>query len=102
MVKTIYDPAIFFNNKEYAEIYKNKINIQVEVEKPLIYLIARCPPTDDQIKYSSTRMEDIKELQIKVSTDICEINDVLRFFHGDGPACSFALLGLLHTFKLCK
>ena len=91
MVKTIYDPAIFFNNKEYAEIYKNKINIQVEVEKPLIYLIARCPPTDDQIKYSSTRMEDIKDLQIKVSTDICEINDVLRFFHGDGPACSFEI-----------
>ena len=91
MVKTIYDPAIFYKNEEYEKIYRQKINIQVEIEKPEIYVIARCPPTDDQIKYSTTRMDDIKDLKLKISTEKCEVEDILRFFHGDGPACALEI-----------
>ena len=70
MVKCVYDHAIFFTNEEYEYMYNKKINnIQVEIEKPVMYILARCPPTDDQIKYIDTRLEDLIELKTTLFTE---------------------------------
>ena len=82
MVKCVYDPAIFYTNEEFLCInIIKKVNIQVEIEKPLMYIIAHCPPTGDQIKYVNTRLEDLKGLKTSTLTEKGNIND-MRFFPG--------------------
>ena len=51
MVKCLYDPAIHYSDEEFKIKNKRTVNVQSEIEKPYIYILARCPPTDDQIKY---------------------------------------------------
>ena len=65
--------------------------VQTAVEKPVIYILARCAPTDGQIKYTQTRVGDLKEFQHKLQTKKGDVTDVMRFFHGDSPACSFEI-----------
>ena len=67
------------------------MRVQTAVEKPVIYILARCPPTDGQIKYTQTRVDDLKEFQHKLQTKKGDVTDVMRFFHGDSPACSFEI-----------
>lgn len=60
------------------------------VEKPELYLLARCPSNDQQILYCDTRMEDVLDLKTPVTTENgINITDVMRFFKGDGPASQF-------------
>ena len=46
MVNVIYDPDIFYTDDKYLNMFKEKVNIQTEVEKPVMYLLARCPAND--------------------------------------------------------
>ena len=57
--------------------------MQENVEKPRVYLLARCPSTDLQLAYTGTRLEDIEGLReaIYVNDEI-PIRDVMRFFKG--------------------
>ena len=41
MVKVLFDKALFYTSQEYENIFNEKLNIQKEVEKPIIYLIGR-------------------------------------------------------------
>ena len=91
MVKCVYHPAIFYTNEEFRHKYNKNINIQVEIGKPITDIIAQCPPTDDQIKYIDTTLEDLNEMKTSTLTKKGNINDVIRFFHGDGPASSFEI-----------
>ena len=88
LVKCLYDTALFFTDDEYEQQYKG---VQTAVEKPFIYIFARCPPTDEQIKYTQTRVNDLKELHYNLETEKGDVTDVMRFFHGDSPACSFEI-----------
>ena len=68
MVCVMYDPAIYFTDKEFFEIHKEKINIQALVERPNLYLLARCPSNDQQIMYADVRLEDILSLNYDIPT----------------------------------
>ena len=61
------------------------ISVQTAVEQPFIYLFARCPPTDEQINYTQTRVDGLKELQHNLETEKGDVTDFMRFFHGDPP-----------------
>ena len=90
MVCVIYDPAIYYTDKEYFELYNKNINIQALVERPNLYLLARCPSNDQQIMYGDERMEDIASLNIDIPTPSgIPIKDVMRVFKGDAPAAQF-------------
>ena len=78
MVNVIYDPAIFYTYDEYISTFREKVNIQREVEKPVMYLLARYPvDAEDMIDLSNS---------LTVRDDI-NIYDKCCFFKGDGPAC---------------
>ena len=62
MVNVIYEPAIFCTNDEYLNVFKEKVDIQREVVKSVLYLLASCPADDTQLMYSNTRMENIIDL----------------------------------------
>ena len=59
------------------------------VEDPVWYIFGRCPPSDNQIMYCQTRLDDIKDLKDNIFIDGIEIKDEMRFFKGDGPASQF-------------
>ena len=79
----IYDPAFYYTPAEL----QGK-DVQDLVEKPHIYIMARCrDTTEDQLMYSETRLEDVRQLDIQLlSRQNARIKDVCRFFHGDQPS----------------
>ena len=82
-VNAIYDPAFYYTSEEL-----HGKNVQELVEKPHIYIMARCRDTiEDQLLYSETRLEDIYELGNQLlSSQKVSIRDICRFFHGDHPS----------------
>ena len=55
-VNSVYDPAFYCTSKELGGK-----DVQEMLEKPQIYLMARCRDTiDDQLLYNDTRLEDIQ------------------------------------------
>ena len=98
-VNTLYDKTIHMTNEEYEEKHRKKVDVQSEIEKPYIYILARCPGDDHQHMYSDCRNEDITCLKYPSDADGCELN-VVRFFHGDGPACELKVrkkMGGIHV-----
>ena len=87
---TIYDPAVHLTDEEYFNKYGLNINIQSEVEKPFLYIMARCPSNEQQILYIEERLEDIFELKNTIELpDGINIKDIMRMFKGDSPARQF-------------
>ena len=82
-VNAIYDAAFYYTSEE-----PHGKNGQELVEKPHIYIMARCRDTiEDQLLYSETRLEDINELGNQLlSSQKVSIRDICRFFHGDHPS----------------
>ena len=89
MVAEVFDKAIHYTDEEVLRNTGNKIDVQSTIEKPEIYILARCPPSSQLTAYSETRMEDLKELRKGLSFRNTEIIDVMRFFKADGAACQF-------------
>ena len=86
----LYNPAIHYRDHEFLAKFKKDIHVQPHIEKPVLYLIARCSATDQQLLYSSLRLTDIFELKEELSTSSGLIlTDKLRFFKGDSPARQF-------------
>ncbi|XP_066928359.1 uncharacterized protein [Clytia hemisphaerica] len=82
-----YDKALFYTNEEYREKFHKNVNVQAKIKSPKMYLLARCPSSEEQLFYSETRLEDIKSLSFDLEVDGTIVKDVMRFFKGDGPAC---------------
>ena len=82
-VNAIYDPAFYFTSEEIGGK-----DVQELVEKPQMYLMARCRDTlEDQLLYSDTRLEEIHQLNLEItSSHKVPIQDICRMFHGDHPA----------------
>ena len=82
-VSSIYDPAVYYTTKEYFEKFKKSVDIQATIEKPTVYILARCPSNDRQLLYSEERINDICQTKENI---IIPIKDVVRIFKGDKPA----------------
>ena len=87
MVLCMYDDGAFIIDQEYQSEPGYQQNVQSIVEKPYIYLLARCPSDDHQLLYSQERINDISELSRKNEFHVIDITDVMRIFKGDNPAC---------------
>ena len=84
-VNNLYNAAIHLTDKEYKQIYGKEINVQSVIEKPYLYILARCPCDNHQLMYADCRNEDIRQLTDDFNG--IKIKDIVRFFHGDGPSC---------------
>ena len=84
----LYDPACFYTDTEFEQLYGKRIDIQTKVESPSVYIVARSSSSDkEQLCYVETRLECLEDLSSLVtSTSGININDVMRFFHADTPA----------------
>jgi len=91
VVTSAYDPALYLTKEEYYQKTGIWVDIQTEVEKPELYIVGRCKSSDEeQLGYIDTRCECLRGLSqnFEVMAGI-PINDVMRFFKGDGPAVAF-------------
>ena len=90
MISIMFDEAVFFT----AEELNIKEDIQATVEEPYVYMIAMCKSNDEQLAYSSTRLECLEELKEPIMVGNIAIQDKLRAFHGDGPAAALEVSSL--------
>ena len=92
-VHTLYDPAVFFTDKEYQEMnnLQHAICIQSEVEQPEIYMLSLgSSSVEDEAALVGDRVECLGDLSIPLETEEgMKITDTLRFFTGDHPAAQF-------------
>ena len=52
-VTCLYDPAVFYTNEEYKVKTGKNVNIQKEIERPELHIIARCSSSDhEQLLYA--------------------------------------------------
>ena len=90
LVSIMYDQAVFLSDDEYFEKTGIRVNVQANVEKPHLYILARCPSTDQQLLYVDERIDDILKIKNNIFTeDGIEITDIVRVFKGDHPASQF-------------
>ncbi|XP_078657130.1 uncharacterized protein LOC144903155 [Branchiostoma floridae x Branchiostoma belcheri] len=94
MANDTYDPAIHLTDDEYFEKYGERINVQSHVERPCIYMIARCSSSDsDQLCYCEERRNCMYSMNSSVTVTAngqsYETKDVMRFFKGDLLAREF-------------
>ena len=84
LVGLMYDTAVYKTSEELSDI---DIDIQSEVEKPEIYILARCKSsTEPQLEYAGVRIQDLREMEKTLEVDGITITDQMRAFHGDMPA----------------
>lgn len=90
-VNAVYDEALYFTNKEMEDQGKGNVDVQSLVERPQVYILARCGSAEaEQIAYINTRKACLEGLKNKVVTSNgVQITDVMRLFHGDGPQQEF-------------
>ena len=79
----MHDRAVFLTNEEYEQKYYTSLDIQSIAEKPQVYLLARCPSSDQQILYTEECLQDILNLNLTItSSKHIVIKDELRIFKG--------------------
>ena len=86
-----YDPAFYHTSDEMKAKTGFNIDVPTLVENPEIHILARSGSSlDDQINFSQTRRECLKDLSISLQTTTgTKIRDIGHFFHGGGPATQF-------------
>lgn len=68
-VNCLCDPAIYMMDEEYKEEAGNVANVQAEVEKPHVHIVARCRSCDaEQLAYVETRLFCLQHLQRSIKT----------------------------------
>ena len=62
MVPCMFDPVVYLTNDEYFKLHGKHVNVQSILEKPYLYILARCHSDDSQLLYSSERLYDLLNL----------------------------------------
>lgn len=91
LVSVIYDSALFLTQEEADLKLERKIDVQSTIETPELHILGRSSSSiEDQALFSACRNECLSDLStpLCLSNDV-EVNDIMRFFHGDGPAQQF-------------
>ena len=90
LVAAVYDPAFYYTTEE---MYGRGTNIDVptDVEDPQIHILGKSTSSlKDQAQFSEKRRECLASLNLDLRTKSgIPVTDVMRFFHGDGPAMQF-------------
>ena len=61
--------------------------MEINVQKPELYMLARCQSNNNQLIYPEERLENLLEINTPItSNNTVLINDVIRTFKGGDPA----------------
>ena len=90
-VSVIYDSALFLSQEEADLKLERSIDVQSTIETPELHILGRSSSSiEDQALFSACRNQCLSDLNtpLHLSNGV-QVNDVMRFFHGDGPAQQF-------------
>ena len=90
LVAAVYDPAFFFTPEE-MQLKGVNIDVPTVVEEPQVHIFGRSSSSlDDQSQFIECRRECLLQMGEVLHTKAgIPIHDVMRYFHGDGPAMQF-------------
>lgn len=78
-VNCLCDPAIYMMDEEYKEEAGNVANVQAEVEKPHVHIVARCRSCDaEQLAYVETCLFCLQHLQRSIKTIACDCVSIMK------------------------
>ena len=91
LIQCLYDSAFFYTPEEMKVRGYGDVDVAAIVERPHLYILERCGSKEvEQLAYVETRQECLDCLPFQVETsDAVKVNDVMRFFHGDGSEQQF-------------
>ena len=91
LISVTYDVAFYLTQEEVNLRLGKDIDIQSTVETPELHILGRSSCSiEDQALFSSCRNECVSALSTSLFLSSgTQVNDILRFFHGDGPAQQF-------------
>ena len=91
LVSGMYDPSFYHTSDETKCKTAKVTDVQGIVECPELHIIGRSPSTlKDQLKYVQCRKQCMFEMGAPISLANTVVGtDIVRFFHGDGPAQQF-------------
>lgn len=91
LLSCVYDPAFYYTPAEMKTMTGVEVDVPTLVETPEIHILGRSGSSlNEQAQFSKTRRECLEDLSISLQTATgITINDICRFFHGDGPAAQF-------------
>lgn len=83
--KEVYNNLVHYTNDEYKILTGQTVDVQVEVERPYIHLLAAGSSTaSDHIAFTPDRVKCVKALETTLeAADGTHLKDILRFSHGD-------------------
>ena len=86
----MFDPAFYYTSEEVQDKGVD-IDVPAVVEDPQIHILSRSSSSiDDQAQFIESRRECLFGLNQQLITKAgIAVNDVMRYFHGDGPAMQF-------------
>ena len=87
----IYDSALFLSQEEADLKLERSIDVQSTIETPELHILGKSSSSiEDQALFSACRNQCLSDLNtpLHLSNGV-QVNDVMRFFHGDGPAQQF-------------
>ena len=79
MVSCTYDKGAFVTNAEHYAKHGFLRNEKSIIEKTYVYILARCPSDDHQLLYTQERVNNILELNRKITHNGISITDVCAF-----------------------
>ena len=82
MVSCMYDEGAFVTNAEHYAKHGFLRNFQSIIEKPYVCILARCPSDDHQLLYTQERVNDILDIDRKITHNGISITDVMCIFKG--------------------
>ena len=88
LVTPIYDEAFYYIPAEVEQKLGVKLDVQAIVEHPEVHIIGRSSSSiADQMLFNKCRQECLRKIDEPIQTQSgIHIHDIVRFFHGDGPA----------------
>ena len=91
LMSYIYDPAFYYTSDEMKALKGIDIDVPTLVESPEIHILGRSGSSlDDQAEFNATRKQCLHDLSVSLTTTSgVPVQDICRFFHGDGPAAQF-------------
>ena len=91
LISVLYDPALFYTSEEMKEVKGVDIDVPMVLETPEVHILGRSTSSiEDQLLFMETRRECLKEVGERLLTRRgVPVRDLVRFFHGDGPAAQF-------------
>lgn len=102
LVAAVYDPAFYYTPQEMLQKGEN-IDVQTFVEDPEIYILGRSSSSlHDQMQYIECRRECLASPAEGLLTKTgIPVHDIMRFFHGDGPAMQFEAANKIGGYYCC-